>query len=131
MLKLVRGTPTAGVLVHWVIIPDGGSEIRCIIGSIPSIQIPHVQKVLWFSQFSGRIVKFQAPKTPRTDTILPKHLLAHTLIIYVYSHYCIWSFCHHFPCKNDILVTSTRAYSDRIFRPRKHASHLHKLSIYC
>ena len=48
------------------------------------------------------------PKTPRTDTILPEHLLAHTLIIYVCSHYCICSFCHHFPCKNDVLITSTQ-----------------------
>ena len=57
---------------------------------------------------SGQTAKSQAPKTPRTDTILPEHLLAHTLITYVYSHYCIWSFCHHFPCENDILITSTR-----------------------
>ena len=48
------------------------------------------------------------PKTPRTDTILPEHLLAHTLIIYVYLHYCIWSFCHHFSCKN-VLITRTQA----------------------
>ena len=53
--------------------------------------------------------KSQASKTPRTDTILPKRLLAHTLITYVYSHYCIWSFCHRpFPCKNDVLITSMR-----------------------
>ena len=82
-------------------------------------------------RFSGRIAKFQAPKTPRTDTILPENLLAHTIFIYVYSHYCICAFCHRFPCKNDVLITSTQAYSDRIFRPRKYASLLHKLSIYC
>ena len=74
--------------------------------SDPSIQIeiPHVKKsaaVQWPNH------KITGPKTPRTDTILPEHLLAHTLITYVYSHYCIWSFCHHFPCKNDVLITST------------------------
>ena len=53
------------------------------------------------------IKKSQAPKIPRTDTILPEHLLAHTLITHVYSHYCIWSFCHQFPC-HDVLITSTR-----------------------
>ena len=75
-----------------------------MIVSDPSIQIPHVKKV----RYSGHTAKSQAPKTPRTDTILPEHLLAHTLITYVYSHYSIWSFCHHFPCKNDVLITSTR-----------------------
>ena len=106
--KLVRGTPNAGVLLHWVIISrrDGGSGIRSMIMSDPSIQIPHVKK-----KYCGplaKTAKSQAPKTPRNDTILPKHFLAHTLITYVYSHYCIWSFCHHFPCKNDVLITSTR-----------------------
>ena len=66
---------------------------------------PRKKKVL---RISGQTAKSQAPKTPRTDTILPQHLLAHILITYVYSHYCIWSFCHHFPCKNDVLITSTR-----------------------
>ena len=92
--------------------PDGGSEIRSVIVSDPSIQIPHVKKkVLRYCQWPNvQTAKSQAPvpKTPRTDTILPKHLLAHTLITYVYSHYCIWSFYHHFPCKNDVLITSTR-----------------------
>ena len=73
--------------------------------SHPSIQIPHVKKLL---RYSGPTAKAQAPKTPRTDTILPEHLLAHTLITYVYSHYRIWSFCHHFPCKNDVLIISAR-----------------------
>ena len=67
--------------------------------------LPRKKKVL---RYSGQTTKSQAPKTPRTDTILPKHLLAHTLITYVYSHYCIWSFCHHMWCKNDVLITSTR-----------------------
>ena len=40
-------------------------------------------------RFSCQTAKFQAPKTPRTDTILPEHLQAHTLIISVYLHYCI------------------------------------------
>ena len=47
--KLVRGTPNARVLLHWVIISrrDGGSVIRSVIVSDPSIQIPHVKmKVL-------------------------------------------------------------------------------------
>ena len=65
--------------------------------------------------------KSQAPKTHRTDTILPEHLLAHTLnhtlITYlnVYSHYYIWSFCHHFPCKKWCF---NHQYADRIFKPR-------------
>ena len=57
---------------------------------------------------TGQTAKSQAPKTPRNDTILPVHLLVHTLITYAYSHYCIWSFCHHSPCKSDVLITSTR-----------------------
>ena len=77
-----------------------------MIVSDPSIQIPHVKKKVL--RPSDQATKSQAPKTPRTDTILPEHLLAHTLITYVYSHNCIWSFCHHFPCKNDVLITSTR-----------------------
>ena len=76
---------------------DGGSVFSNVIVSHPSIQIPHVKKSA-ATRFQA--AKSQAPKTPRTDTILPEHLLAHTLITYVYSHYCIWSFCHHFPCKN-------------------------------
>ena len=105
----MRGTPTAGVLIHWADIgsssPDGGSVFSNVIVSHPSIQIPHVKKSA-ATRFQA--AKSQAPKTSRTDTMLPKHLLAHTLITYVYSHYCIWSFCHHFPCKNDVLITSTR-----------------------
>ena len=77
-----------------------------MVVSDPSIQIPHVKKKVL--RPSGQAAKSQAPKTPRTYTILPEHLLAHTLITYVYSHYCNWSFCHHFPCKNDVLITSTR-----------------------
>ena len=85
--------------------PDGGSVFSNVIVSHPSIQIPHVKKTA-ATRFQA--AKSQAPKTPRTDTILPEHLLAHTLITYVYSHYCIWSFCHHFPRKNDVLITSMR-----------------------
>ena len=48
--------------------PDGGSVFRSVIVSDPSIQIPHVKKVV---RYSGPTVKSQAPKTPRTDTILP------------------------------------------------------------
>ena len=73
--------------------------------SHPSIQIPHIKKS---AATCFQAAKSQDPETPRTDTISPEHLLAHTLITYVYSHYCIWSFCHHFPCKNDVLITSTR-----------------------
>ena len=127
-LHLVRGTPTTGVLLHWIIISRRWeqNQMRNREHSV-NTDSPRTKKVL---RFSGRIAKFQAPKTPRTDTILHEHLLAHTLIISVYSHYCIWSFCHHFPCKN-VLITSARAYLDRFFRPRKHASCLHKLSLYC
>ena len=129
-IALVRGTPTAGVLLHWVIISrwweqnQTHNRERSINTDSPSTKK--------CCGSAGRTVKFQAPKTLRTDTILPKYLLAHTLIIYAYSHYCIWSFGHHFPYrpKNDVLNTSTRAYSNRIFRSRKHASRLHKLSIY-
>ena len=28
--------------------------------------------------------------------------------VYSHCHYCVWSFCHHFPCKNDVLITSKR-----------------------
>ena len=65
--------PTARVFYIGSSSPDGGSKIRCIIGSDPLIQY---KKVL---RFSSRTAKFQAPKTPRTDTILSEHLLAHTL----------------------------------------------------
>ena len=44
---LMRGTPTAGVLlhVHWVIISRRWEQNqRSVIGSDPSIQIPHVKK---------------------------------------------------------------------------------------
>ena len=92
-------------LGHHLPSPDGGSRIRSVIVSDPSIQIPHIKKVL---RYRGQTAKSQAPKTPRTDTILPEHHLAHTLITYVYSHYCIRSFCHHFPFKNDVLISSTR-----------------------
>ena len=73
---------------------------------LPSIQIPHVKKVLC----CGPVAKPRNHRPPkhRTDTILPEHLLAHTLITYVYSHHCIWSFCHHFACKNDVLIISMR-----------------------
>ena len=124
---LVRGTPTAGdSLYTGSSSPGGGSKIISIIGSYSSIQIPHVKKCC-----GSVAAKFQAPKTPRTDTILSEHLLAHTLItgIYVYSHYCIWSFCHHFPCKNDVLIISTRI---EFSNPDNIATdNLHKLSNYC
>ena len=92
--------------VHWVIISrrwewnqkrDSGWPINT--------DSPRKKKVL---RTTGQTAKSQAPKKPRNDTILPEHLLAHTRITYVYSHYYIWSFCHHFPCKNDVLITSTR-----------------------
>ena len=44
---------------------------------------------------------------PVWDWVTIGTIFAHTLITYVYSHYCIWSFCHHFPCKNDVLIAST------------------------
>ena len=81
------------------------------------IQIPHVpyKKVL---QISGRIAKFQAPKTPRTGTIFPEHLLAH-----MFTHITAFGpFVTIFQVRNNVLITSTRAYLDRIFRPRKHAT---------
>ena len=81
----------------------GAYSATWYIVSHPSIQIPHVKKS---AATHFQAAKSQAPKTPRTDTILPEHLLAHTLITYVNSHYFIWSFCHHFPCKNDVLITS-------------------------
>ena len=108
-LKVVRRTPTARVLLHWVIISRRWEQNQTHDRERSiNTDFPRTTKVL---RFSGRTAKFQAPKTPRTDTILPEHLLTHTLIIYVYSHYCIWSFCHHFPCKNDVLITSTRVSS--------------------
>ena len=91
-------------------LPTVGAGFSNVIVSHPSIQIPHVKKML---RYSGPTAKAQAPKTPRTDTILPEHLLAHTLITYVYSHYCIWSFCHHFPCKKWCF---NHQCADRIFR---------------
>ena len=115
----VRWTSTAGVLLHWVIISRWWEQNQ--MHNTCRERFPMYKKELWFS---SHVAKFQAPKTPRTDTILPEHLLAHTLIIYVYLHYCIWSFCHHFPCKNDVLITSSQAYSNHIFRPQKHASRL-------
>ena len=105
-IQLVRGTPTAGVLLHWAIISRRWERNQKRDSEWPiHTDSPHKKKVL---QTTGQTAKSQAPKTPRNDTILPEHLLAHTLITYVYSHYCIWSFCHHFPCKNDVLITSTR-----------------------
>ena len=97
-------------------LPAVGAKIRRIIGSDPSIQIPHLQKSVAV-QWPNR--EIPGPKTPRTDTILPEHLLTHTLLISVYSHYCIWSFCHHFPCKNDVLITSTQVYSESHFQTPK------------
>ena len=103
---VVRGTPTAGVLLHWVIISLRWERNQKRDSEWPiNTDSPRKKKVL---RTTGQTAKSQAPKTPRTDTILPEHLLAHTLITYVYSHYCIWSFCHHFPCKSDVLITSTR-----------------------
>ena len=114
----------AGVLIHWDHhLPTVGSGIRSVIVSDPSIQIPHVKKS---AATRGQATKSRAPKTPRTDTILPERLLAHTLITYVYSHYCIWSFCHPFPCKNDVLITSTQI---EFSNHEKQAVRLHKLSI--
>ena len=101
----MRGTPTAGVLIHWVIISRRWERIQQRDSESP-INTDSPRKKSAATRFQA--AKSQAPKTPRTDTILPEHLLAHTLITYVYSHYCIWSFCHHFPCKNDVLITSTR-----------------------
>ena len=102
---LVRGTPAVGFLIHWVIISRRWERIQQRDSESP-IYTDSPRKKKCCDRFQA--AKSQAPKTPRTDTILPEHLLAHTLITYVYSHYCIWSFCHHFPCKNDGLITSTR-----------------------
>ena len=102
----MRGTPTAGVLLHWVIISRRWERNQKRDSEWPiNTDSPRKKKVL---RTRGQAAKSQAPKTPRNYTILPEHLLAHTLITYVYSHYCIRSFCHHFPCKNDVLITSTR-----------------------
>ena len=98
---LVRGTPTAGVLIHWVIISRRWERIQQRDSESP-INTDSPRKEKCCDAFPGR--EITGPKTPRTDTILPEHLLAHTLITYVYPHYCIWSFCHHFPCKNDVLL---------------------------
>ena len=102
---VVRGTPTAGVLIHGVIISRWWERNQKRDSEWPiNTDSPRKKS----AATSGQAAKSQAPKTPRTDTILPERLLAHTLITYVYSHYCIWSFCHPFPCKNDVLITSTR-----------------------
>ena len=103
-LCVVRGTPTAGVLLHWVIISRRWERIQKRDREWPINTDSPSKKVL---RYSGPTAKSQAPKTPWTGTILPEYLLAHTLITHVYSHYCIWSFCH-FPCKNDVLITSTQ-----------------------
>ena len=68
----------------------------------------HVKKKVL--RITGQTAKSQVvkSKTPRNDTILPERHLSHTLITYVYSHHCIWSFCHHYPRKNHVLITSTR-----------------------
>ena len=121
---LVRGTPTAGVLIHWVIISRRWERIQQRDSESPINTDSHVKKSA-ATRFQA--AKSQAPKTPRTDTILPEHLLAHTLITYVYSHYYIWSFCHYFPCKNDVLITVRGSN----FQTTKTSSRLHKLSIYC
>ena len=102
---LVRGTPTAGVLIHWAIISRRWERIQQRDSESP-INTDSPRKKSAAMQWLNREITGQ--KTHRTDTILPEHLLAHTLITYVYSHYCIWSFCHHFLCKNDVLITSTR-----------------------
>ena len=97
--NLVRGTPTAGVLffffffLHCVIISRRWEQKKKTKKQNKTkhnrerhinTDSPCKKKGL---RFSGRTAKFQAPKTPRTDTILTEHLLEHTLIIYVYSHY--------------------------------------------
>ena len=105
LVKLVRGIPTAGVLIHWVIISRLWERNQKRDSEWP-INTDSPLKKKCCEVFPSR--EITALKTPRTDTILPERLLAHTLITYVYSHYCIWSFCPPFPCKNDVLITSTR-----------------------
>ena len=62
--------------------------------------------------------KSQAPKTPRTDTILPEHLLAHTLIM-MFTHNIVFDpFVTIFHVK---MMFINHQYADRIFKPRKQA----------
>ena len=75
--QVVRGTPTSGVLLHWVIISrwweqnQTHNRERSVNADSPrtkkccdSVAKPHNSR---------------PPKHPRTDTVLPEHLLAHTL----------------------------------------------------
>ena len=128
--QVVRGTPTAGVILHWVIISRRWEQNH------KHNRKQHIntdsprKKVL---RFSGQTAKFQAPKTLRTDTILPEHLLVHTLIIYIYS----WITLLHlvllspFSCKTDALITSTRIEFSNPENITVAYSCLHKLYIYC
>ena len=82
--RLVRGTPTTTrVLLYWVIMSQRWEQIHKHNRKQP-IKIPHIKKKCCGSVAEPQNSRPQ--KTPRTDTILPEHLLAHTLlIIYVYS----------------------------------------------
>ena len=117
----MRGTPTAGVLIHWVIISWRCERNQKRDSEWPSIQIPHVKKS---AAMRGQAAKLQAPKTPRTDTTLPERHLAHTLKaravlsssthsnylhLVLLSPFSMWKWCFN------------HQYADRIFKPRKQA----------
>ena len=132
--QVVRENPTAGVLLHWVIISRRWEQNhkhnreRLINTDSPRKKKKKKKKgvaVQWPNH------EIPGPQNTQNWHILPEHLLVHTLIICVYSHYCIWSFCHHFPCKNDVLITSTRVEFSNPENTAVAYSCLHKRSIYC
>ena len=104
--RLVRGTPTVGVLLHWVIISRRWERIQKRDSEWP-INTDSPRKKSAAIQWPHREIK--GPKnTQNWHHFTWTSSSTHPIITYVYSHYCIWSFCHHFPCKNDVLITSTR-----------------------
>ena len=68
----------------------------------PSIQIPHLKKS---AAMRGQAAKLQAPKTPRTDTRTSSSTHSYYLCLFTLLYLVL---CHPFPCKNDVLITSTR-----------------------
>ena len=99
----MRGTPTARVLLHWVIISRRWERNQKLNRERPiNTDSPCKTKCC------DTVTTPQNHRPQKHPELRPFLHLAHTLITYVYSHYSIWSFCHHFPCKNDVLITSTQ-----------------------
>ena len=90
IIMLVRGTPTAGVLFtcHWVIISRQWEQNHKHNREQPINTDSLRKKKSVAVQWPNR--EIPGPKTPRTDSILPKHPLAHALLLKKIDSWMRW-----------------------------------------